>query len=691
VEGNTPDSGFAEQLGPAGDVNGDGFADVFITEDRFDHGRGRVLVYKGSAEGLSATPGWTLTGSRIPGEWFGAWAEGVGDVNGDGYDDVIVMAKLAQGYPEAGRAEAPAVFLFLGSPSGLCREPAWHVSWKDLGVMDLFGAGRAGDVNGDGFADVYVHGMVVTPLGSRQFRVLVFHGGLSGLATTPAVSWEIENPFDTTGLRIVCAGDVNGDGYDDLLIGWPGWSGVAKSRGRVYVHHGSRQGLNTNWVWTATYELPIRKGVDDANEQFFGWSVASAGDVNGDGFADVIIGAPYADHDDVNEGLAFAYYGSPSGLSRKSDWHVESNHPHSLLGYSVSTAGDVNGDGFDDVIVGVPYATDGQYNEGAALVFLGSKNGLKYPAHWTVESDHTEQFMGTIVAGVGDVNGDGFDDVLIGAPDHLSSRKWGGRACLYYGSSNGLPFSADWSLEKPVLAAIQERLDHSSPALKWVTVAGLFVSTIVLLVAWRRAVARSRAAEQETARVLERERLARDLHDDLGASLARLSLAEGKGTSKEGERLSDQIQHALRATEQIVWAVNPANDTLESLVAFLFLQADQIFANTGIRCATNAPLNLPDRSLEPDIRKNLFLATKEALTNALKHSQAQEVKLSVDYADGALEIVIEDNGVGFSQGSTRRFGNGTKNMRQRMEAIGGTLVISSDPAGGTRLIFRVSL
>jgi hypothetical protein len=82
-----------------------------------------------------------------------------------------------------------------------------------------------------------------------------------------------------------------------------------------------------------------------------------------------------------------------------------------------------------------------------------------------------------------------------------------------------LPFSADWSLEKPVLAEFQERLDHSSPALKWATVAGLFVSTIVLLVAWRRAVARSRAAEQETARVLERERLARDLHDDWQVSV----------------------------------------------------------------------------------------------------------------------------------------------------------------------------
>jgi two-component sensor histidine kinase len=690
VEGDSADTRFAARIGPAGDVNGDGFSDVFIAESCFNSRQGRVLVHSGSAEGLAAKPKWILIGNRAFGLEFGDWVEGVGDVDHDGYDDVVVKAKAPGEDPGSDPGEAASIFLFRGSPAGPQPNTAWSISSRDFGVMGIRAAGRAGDVNGDGFADIYVLASIAVP-GGTGFRVLIFHGGPARLARTPAVSWEVEGAPFAGAPQIACAGDLNGDGCDDLAVGSAWWIGASKSAGRVFVHYGGKGGLSSQPGWAASYPLPIRKGIDDPNEQFFGWSVASAGDVNGDGFADLIIGAPYADHDDVNEGLAFVYCGSASGLSHKPSWFVESNHAHSLLGWSVSTAGNVNHDGFDDVVIGVPYATDGQYNEGAALVFLGSKSGLARSPHWSVESDNTQQFMGKVVAAAGDVNGDGFDDVLVAAPDFLREGKKVGRVCLYYGSARGLPHSFNWSLEKPALASIQERLDHVSPSLKWSTVGGLLTSSVVLLFAWRRAVARQRTAELETARVLERERLARDLHDELGASLARLALIEKPGNSLGAENVSDQVQQALRATEQVVWAVNPANDTLENLVAFLFVQADRIFAGTSIRCVTRAPLDLPQVDLEPEFRKNVFLATKEALTNALKHSQAREVVMAVAYADGVLEISVEDNGVGVYPGSVRPFGNGLKNMRQRLEASGGTFEVSSSGNRGTRVVLRAPL
>jgi signal transduction histidine kinase len=693
VEGETPGSGFARCVGPVGDADGDGLADVFITEWEFDHGRGRVLVFRGTPAGLNPTPNWILTGIQQPEERLGEWAESAGDVDGDGFDDLVVVGAAPEGVSLGYPAAPTQVLLFSGSASGPVLQTNWLASSSGLGVKRLFTAGRAGDLNGDGYDDLYAVGWVGEREG-KLFRVFTFHGGPAGLNSNPAASWDIGNPFSAGMPSVACAGDVNHDGFDDLIVGSAWWSGSAKSAGRVYVHHGSRSGVDPKPAWTSSYPQPAKRPYDDANETFFGWSIGPAGDVNNDGFADIVIGAPYADHEDINEGLAFAYHGSGLGLSRQPDWRIESNRAHTLLGYSVRTAGDVNGDGFGDVIVGVPYATDGQYNEGAALVFLGSKEGLSRSPHWVVESDNTLQYMGQGVANAGDVNGDGYDDVLVVSRDYLRQGDLNqkvGRVYLFYGTASGLPHSAEWSLKKPLLAAAQQRLERLSPAWKLSGFAALFASSLILFVAWRRAVAKWRTAERETARVLERERLSRDLHDELGASLARLALLEDNAVSSERGSVSEHVQAALRSTEQIVWAVNPANDTLENLVAFLLVQADRIFKGTGVRCITEAPLDLPARGLEPDFRKNLFLATKEALTNTLKHARPKQVRLVVAFTDPILAITIQDDGVGVSPDSERRFGNGLKNMRQRMKSLGGSFEIGSGTGSGTRVVFRVSV
>ena len=115
--------------------------------------------------------------------------------------------------------------------------------------------------------------------------------------------------------------------------------------------------------------------------------MATAGDVNGDGYADVIVGAPNYDNGQTDEGRAFVYHGSASGLSTTANWTAESDQASAYFGYSVATAGDVNGDGYADVIVGAPNYDNGQTDEGRAFVYHGSASGLSTTANWTAESD----------------------------------------------------------------------------------------------------------------------------------------------------------------------------------------------------------------------------------------------------------------------------------------------------------------
>ena len=202
------------------------------------------------------------------------------------------------------------------------------------------------------------------------------------------------------------AGDVNGDGYADVIVGAHWFDNGQTDEGRAYVYHGSAAGLGAAPNWTAES--------NQANARF-GWSVGTAGDVNGDGYADVIIGASLYYNGETDEGRAYVYRGSAAGLSTTANWRAESNQANAEFGHSVGTAGDVNGDGYADVIVGAPYYDNGQVDEGRAFVYHGSAAGLSAAPSWTVESNQTGAYFGHSVGTAGDVNGDGYADVIIGA------------------------------------------------------------------------------------------------------------------------------------------------------------------------------------------------------------------------------------------------------------------------------------
>jgi hypothetical protein len=162
--------------------------------------------------------------------------------------------------------------------------------------------------------------------------------------------------------------------------------------------------------------------------------VATAGDVNGDGYSDVIVGAYSYDNGQLDEGRAFVYHGSVEGLSMAAAWTAESDQIDVEFGNSVASAGDVNGDGFSDVIVGAHFYNNGQSNEGWAYAYPGSAAGLSTTAAWTAESDQGGARFGWSVAAAGDVNGDGFSDVIVGAHEYDNGLIDVGRAFVYYGN-----------------------------------------------------------------------------------------------------------------------------------------------------------------------------------------------------------------------------------------------------------------
>jgi hypothetical protein len=423
AESNQVNAQFGYSVSSAGDVNGDGFSDVIVGAYLFDNGEtdeGRVFVYHGSATGLSMTPSWTAESNQA-GAQFGYSVSSAGDVNGDGFSDVIVGAPEFDS-PELNEGR---VFVYHGSATGLSTTPSWTAESNQAGARFGWSVSSAGDVNGDGFSDVIVGAHRFDNPELDEGRVFVYHGSASGLSTTPNWTAESNQPNAQFGNSVASAGDVNGDGFSDVIVGAPLFDSPEANEGRVFVYHGSATGLSTSANWTA-----------ESNQDFanFGFSVSSAGDVNGDGFSDVIVGALGFSNGEAFEGAAFVYHGSATGLSTSANWTAESNQASAQFGYSVSSAGDVNGDGFSDVIVGANGFENDQVGEGAVFIYHGSATGLSTTPNWTAVGNQGNAQFGYSVSSAGDVNGDGFSDVIVGARFFDNGETDEGQAFVYHGS-----------------------------------------------------------------------------------------------------------------------------------------------------------------------------------------------------------------------------------------------------------------
>jgi signal transduction histidine kinase/ligand-binding sensor domain-containing protein len=206
--------------------------------------------------------------------------------------------------------------------------------------------------------------------------------------------------------------------------------------------------------------------------------------------------------------------------------------------------------------------------------------------------------------------------------------------------------------------------------------------------------------EQQRALESERSRIAQDLHDDLGTSLTEINMLSslaGSPSSSPAEvkdsldSINAKSLELVKALDEIVWAVNPKNDSLPNLVNYLCLYAQEFLRPSGIQCRLEVPRGLPDLPLNAEQRHTLFLATKEALANAAKHSGASELRFQVVLNRSHLTLLLCDNGNGFDPSVPKDHRNGLQNLRTRMQSLGGVATISSVPGKGTRVHLRLPL
>lgn len=197
---------------------------------------------------------------------------------------------------------------------------------------------------------------------------------------------------------------------------------------------------------------------------------------------------------------------------------------------------------------------------------------------------------------------------------------------------------------------------------------------------------------QQEALERERSRIARDLHDQLGASLTQVSLLgelveSDKNASDEVEAHARQISRTARDTtrvlDEIVWAVNPSNDTLDGLITYVCKYAQEYLAVAGLRYRVDVPAQLPGAAIPPEVRHNVFLASKEAVTNVVRHARASAVWLRLRLGPASFTLEIQDDGCGVADLGKAEARNGLRNMRKRMEDIGGAFSIGPAPEGGT--------
>jgi signal transduction histidine kinase/ligand-binding sensor domain-containing protein len=206
------------------------------------------------------------------------------------------------------------------------------------------------------------------------------------------------------------------------------------------------------------------------------------------------------------------------------------------------------------------------------------------------------------------------------------------------------------------------------------------------------------ALERQAALDRERTRIARDIHDDIGNLLTQATLisgltlrdrAEPEKTGEHARRISSTIGQVTSSLDEIVWAVNPRNDTLPQLIDYIGQFAVEFLQTAGLACRVDLPDHPAHRGASTDLRHNLFLVVKEALNNIVRHSGASEVWLCITVTEQVLGLTIQDNGRSFDAAAVNGSGNGLRNMRQRTEELGGSFQVENNPEGGTRISLSV--
>ncbi len=376
-------------------------------------------------------PAWQVAGEQSQSSWFGWKVQAAGDVNQDGFDDVVVAAPFFH----TGNQSAGKIYLYYGNPQGLSDTPAWTSS-GDNSNRALFGWSVAsGDFNADGYSDLAVGAPSRADTGDTVGKAFVFMGSFNGPVPASWTSSGDSQPGAFFGTSIASAGDTNGDGFDDLLVGAPGASisgGASSLPGKVFLFAGSASGPSSSAVWTSTGDNQQGSG--------FGWSVACAGDVNADSYTDIIIGAHLYDMAGTDTGRAYLYLGSQTFPSTTPAWAESGDvQPGAQFGWSVS-GGAIDVDGYSDLVVSAPGYDAPAASAGRIYAYRGgdSNTGLGSSYWWVSCADgHAGAQFGWSVAIAGDVNDDGYGEILAGAPGDSEAGNGAGKIWLFDGSPAG--------------------------------------------------------------------------------------------------------------------------------------------------------------------------------------------------------------------------------------------------------------
>jgi hypothetical protein len=365
-----------------------------------------------------------FTASDTTGNYFGVDGAIVGDVDADGYDDVVVGAHL-----DDGRAtNAGALYLYYGSSSGVDTSTETKIVGPGSSAYLGWSVSGAGDIDGDGYDDIVGSGA-----GGAAYVHFSEDGSFSGA--------NIDSVSPCGVYAASAAGDLNDDGFGDLVVGCYTYqpSGYYE-RGAAYVYLGTASGLSASGT-----DLSPTSGLSSYDH--FGGAVSKAGDTNGDGYDDLIVGAyAYTSTFTSSAGKAYVFYGNSSGASASSYTRLTASDGATgdEFGYDVSGGGDVDGDGYDDVIVSaVLDAVGSSSSQGSAYVFYGSSSGISNASQdkITTSDGAAGDFCGYRVA-MGDLDADGFADVALSCVSDDDAGSSSGSVYAYFGSSSGVSLSS---------------------------------------------------------------------------------------------------------------------------------------------------------------------------------------------------------------------------------------------------------
>jgi hypothetical protein len=419
---------------------------------------------------LDGTNGFSING-EAGNDRLGQSVSGIGDINGDGIDDALVGAFLADPNGDnSGRAYvvfgASGGFTSPLDPSTLDGTNGFVINGEAAEDRAGWSVGGAGDVNDDGIDDLIIGAIFSSPNGDRSGRAYVVFGASGGF-TSPLELSSLDgaNGFmlngeaegDEAGESVAGAGDINGDGIDDLIIGSSLADGSGDRSGRAYVVFGSGD------PFPGIIELSSLDGVSgfkidgEAATDYAGVAVAGAGDINADGLDDLLVGAHFADPNGITSGRSYVIFGSSdpftspfslSALNGLNGFAINGEAAQHRSGESLAGAGDLNGDTIDDLIIGAARAEVAGTRVGRSYVVFGSDQAfvseldladLNGTNGFIIDGEAEFDDFGASVASAGDVNSDGIDDLLIGADGADPNGNASGRGYVLFGTLEPRP------------------------------------------------------------------------------------------------------------------------------------------------------------------------------------------------------------------------------------------------------------